>query len=610
MLLSMPSSSSAATLTCSVGPGVAEQQVNSLEFNLKELNQTVGRLRRQLRELEIETEAQILYRHQKQSVPGTPAEDSDFDPLELDRYTRVQQLSRSLTESVSDLTSLHELLDEQRRETESLLLQQGRLNTEVQESLMRTRMVPLSAYANRLRRIVRQTADALGKPATLTLVGADEELDRNVLERMITPLEHMLRNAVNHGLEPPAERARRGKPAEGEVRLAMRREGSQVVVEVSDDGAGLDLERIRRRALERGLLSADANVGEQDLMQFILEPGFSTMQEVTQIAGRGVGLDVVDAEIKQLGGALAIDSKPGEGTQFVVRLPYTLAISQALLVDVGEETYSIPLGGVEGVVRLSPQDSCAFLKGELKEYEYGGDLWRLQPLAGLVGAEPAARAEDEQDYALLLVRSGDIQRAVVVDRLRGSREIVVKSSGPQIASVRGIAGATILGDGRVVMILDLGALIRLGALRPSAEPAAAKPVAQPASLATVMVVDDSITVRRVTRRLLERQGMRVLAARDGVEALTLLQDNRPDVMLLDIEMPRMDGFELASHIRNDDELAELPIIMITSRVGEKHRSRAMEIGVDEYLGKPYQEQDLLDKINALIAPRSQREAVE
>lgn len=593
----------------SIYHGRLEQQVNSLEFNLKELHQTVGRLRRQLRELEIETEAQILYRHQRQAVPDAPVADSDFDPLELDRYTRVQQLSRSLTESVSDLTSLHELLDEQRRETESLLLQQGRVTTEVQESLMRTRMVPLSAYANRLRRIVRQTADALGKPAALSLVGADEELDRNVLERMITPLEHMLRNAVNHGLEPPAERARRGKPAEGLVRLAMRREGSQVIVEVSDDGAGLDLERIRRRALEKGLLSEDAAVGEQDLMQFILEPGFSTMQEVTQIAGRGVGLDVVDAEIKQLGGSLAIDSKPGEGTRFVVRLPYTLAISQALLVDVGEETFSIPLSGVEGVVRLSPQDSRAYLKGELKEYEYAGDLWRLQPLAELVGAALAASAEDEQGFALLLVRSGDIQRAVVVDRLRGSREIVVKSGGPQIASVRGIAGATILGDGRVVMILDLSALIRLGALRPRSEPAA-RPVIETASPTTVMVVDDSITVRRVTRRLLEKQGMRVLAARDGVEALTLLQDNRPDVMLLDIEMPRMDGFELASHVRNDAELAQLPIIMITSRVGEKHRSRAMEIGVDEYLGKPYQEQDLLDKINALIAPSSQREAVE
>ncbi len=600
--------------------GRLEQQITALGFNINELAQTIVRLRNQLRDLELETEAQILYRHEKE---GGPSSEEDFDPLEMDRYTHVQQLSRALVESVADLESVHELVDDLRRESETLLLQQSRVTTDLQDSLMRTRMVPFSGQTPRLRRIVRQTSAELAKPAKLVVEGDQAELDRSVMERMLAPLEHMLRNAISHGLEEPDERERLGKPVEGEIRMSLRREGSEVVVQVSDDGAGLNLEAIRRKAIERGLTSEGAKLNDSDIMQFILEPGFSTAKEVTQVAGRGVGMDVVDAEIKQLGGSLEIDSTVGKGTIFTVRLPFTLAISQTLLVSAAGETYAVPMVGIEGVVRVPTEQVREYLTGEMSFHEYAGERYEVRGLSSLLGREHMPEPEKGQNrIPLLLVRAGDYLAALAVDSIIGSRETVVKSVGPQVSGIRGIAGATILGDGSVVVILDLGALVRTGFVArisreaeetegheaevEAAAPAWEEPEEEEQRQTVVMVVDDSITVRRVTTRLLERQGMQALTAKDGVDALAQLQDTRPDIMLLDIEMPRMDGFEVATHIKGDEQLKSIPIIMITSRVGEKHRQRALDIGVDEYLGKPYQETELLETIHEVLGRADQQ----
>ncbi len=588
----------------SIYRGRLEQQINSLGFNLTELDQTVERLRNQLRDLELETEAQILHRY------GPEEEDrlrQEFDPLELDRYTRVQQLSRALVESVSDLTSVEELLENLRRESESLLLQQSRVATELQDTLMRTRMVSFGTQAARLRRLVRQVSAELGKHARLEVVG-EAELDRTVLDRIMPALEHMLRNAVAHGLELPEERRRRGKPEEGTLSVALHREGAQVVIVVRDDGAGLDLEAVRRKAIELGLTREGVELSDQDIIQFILEPGFSTAERVTEIAGRGVGLDVVDAEIKQLSGSLSIDSEPGAGVRFTIRLPFTLAITQGLLVRLGDETYAVALNAIEGVARLTVQEAREYLTGRQTHYRYGGTSYAVRPLSEFMGSGGRMPPEETHTVPMVLVRAGDEHVALTVDSLLGSREMVVKSVGPQIGGIRGISGATILGDGSVVLILDLIALVRSGAIMQRARETGAayeRTDAEADRGVTVMVVDDSITVRRVTTRLLESRRMKVLTAKDGVDALALLQDHHPDIMLLDIEMPRMDGYELANHMQTNEEWRDIPIVMITSRVGQKHRNRALEIGVDEYLGKPYQEADLLETINSVLARRRQ-----
>ncbi|MBV9345906.1 MAG: response regulator, partial [Gammaproteobacteria bacterium] len=413
--------------------------------------------------------------------------------------------------------------------------------------------------------------------------------------------EHMLRNAVVHGIEKPDERLKRGKSDTGKIVLELHREGAEVMVRLTDDGGGMNLKAIREKAETLGLISAGQALSDEDAMQLILEPGFSTAGAITQQAGRGVGMDVVATEIKRLGGALHMETRAGEGTIFTIRLPLTLAISHALVVRTDEEYYALPLPSVEGVLRLSKAEVLAHLGRDAPAFEYGGQKYRFQHLHSFVGLTPTELPGQDLTIPVVLVRAGEHSTGLVADELVGSREIVVKSVGPQISSIRGISGATILGDGRIVIILDIGALVR-AEWRTRAQPAPV-PRERGDRRTFALVVDDSITVRRVTQRLLERNGMRVITARDGMDAVALLQDNVPDVILLDIEMPRMDGYEVAAHVRNDPRLKDVPIIMVTSRVGEKHRARAIELGVDDYLGKPYQEAQLLDAIAPLVERR-------
>jgi chemosensory pili system protein ChpA (sensor histidine kinase/response regulator) len=573
-----------------------DQQVNSIDFNLAELARTVTRLKEQLRGLEMETEAQVLNRHQ-----DVEPRRSDFDPLELDRYSSLQQYSRALTETSSDVASIQGLLETLTREAQNLLTQQARVITELQNSLMRTRMVPFQRHVQRLTRLVRQAANDTGKRAELVVQGAAAELDRQMLERMVPPLEHMLRNAVVHGIEAPERRAALGKPDVGRISVSLERDGAEVVIVVADDGAGISVKLIREKAIALGLADPHAKLTDEEAVQLILEPGFSTAGHVTQAAGRGVGMDVVATEVKKLGGGLFIDTTPGKGSRFTIRLPFTLAISQALIVRVVEETYALPLATVEGVVRLPRNIVARHLGKDAPLFEYGGQKYRFQQLGSFVGLGATRLPESDVSMSVVLIRAGEHSTALVTDELVGSREIVVKSLGPQISGIRGIAGATILGDGRIVIILDMGSLVRS---EWRARPAETAVLDQRDRRTFALVVDDSITVRRVTQRLLERNGMRVLTAKDGVDAVSLLQEHLPDIILLDIEMPRMDGYEVAAHVRNDPRLKDIPIVMITSRVSEKHRARAIELGVDDYLGKPYQESQLLDAIEPLVNRRS------
>lgn len=577
-----------------------EQQTNAFRYNLTELDDTVSRLRGQLRQFEIEAEAQIQYRIEE---TGTASE--DFDPLEFDRFTQMQTLSRGMLESLNDLDSLRGILSNLTRESETLLLQQSRVNTDLQEGLMRTRMVPISGQVPRMRRIVRQTSEELGKKVELEITGSDNELDRTILERIMSPLEHMLRNAIAHGIEKPAVRTKSGKPETGTIRLEFSREGSDIVISVTDDGNGINLDAIREKAIARGILKADAGVHKDALIDIILESGFSTAEEVTQIAGRGVGMDVVNSEIKQLGGLLDIKTEKGQGTQFTISMPMSLSVTRALMIRAGEETYAIPLLGVESVERVAREDILRMQNEKNGSYRWLEHDYRYINLNEIMGLEENSSLieEDAKKVPVLLVRSGEHRAAIQVDGLIGSREIVVKPVGPQLSTLRGIAGATIMGDGGVVLILDLGVLIRLSSVEREetfAETEVVESVVVEKHIPVVMVVDDSITVRKVTTRLLERNNFRTVSAKDGVDALAQLQEIKPDVMLLDVEMPRMDGFELATNIRNDQHLKDLPIIMITSRTGQKHRDRAMGIGVNIYMGKPYSEGELLDNIGTLL----------
>ncbi|MFP3676010.1 Hpt domain-containing protein [Pseudomonas sp. SIMBA_041] len=578
----------------SIFRGRIEQQVNDARVTLSEMETTIERMRDQLRRLDTETQGRILSRQQ---VDAERLGYEEFDPLEMDRHSQLQQLSRALFESASDLLDLKETLDRRNQDAENLLQQQGRINTELQEGLMRTRMVPFERMLPRLKRIVRQVSSELGKDVEFIVGNAEGEMDRNVLERMAPPLEHMLRNAVDHGLESAEVRIAAGKPAKGRITLDLSREGGDMIFDIRDDGAGVPLDAVRRKAIKRGLLAADAEISDRDVLQFILQPGFSTAEKITQISGRGVGMDVVHEEVRQLGGTMVIDSVPGQGVHFRIRLPFTVSVNRALMVQCFDDQYAIPLNTIDGIVRVLPNELEGHYRLDPPRYKYAGQDYELCYLGELLKTSTRPKLLGQSlPLPVLLVQCNERHIAVQVDSMAGTREIVVKSLGPQFAAVQGLSGATILGDGRVVLILDLLAPIRAMQVPAPQQVQTQDTEVEPHKPLLVLVVDDSVTVRKVTSRLLERHGMNVLTAKDGVDAMLLLAEHMPDVMLLDIEMPRMDGFEVATQVRADERLQHLPIIMITSRTGQKHRDRAMAIGVNDYLGKPYQESVLLESI--------------
>lgn len=575
-----------------------EGEMRSLKTSLLDLTENVIRLRRQLREIEIQAEGQIQAR-----VAHTPEGQAEFDPLELDRFTRFQELTRFMAESVNDVATVQQNLLKNLDDANAAILAQSRLNRGLQQELMGVRMMPFASQDERLYRIVRQTAKDVGKRANLDIVGGQVEIDRSVLDKMLAPIEHMLRNAITHGIESREQRLAAGKPEVGEITLALAQEGNEIILSLSDDGKGLDVDRIRARAEAMGLLQAGQAADDPTLLDFIFQPGFSTASELTQLAGRGVGMDVVKTEVTALGGRVEIQSTPGQGTTFRLYLPLTLAVTQTLLVRVGTHLYAVPSTMIEQVMEMKEKQLAALR--EKGEAEWQGNHYPLHFLSHLLGDADAV-PEVRRRYWVLLLRSGSQRVAVQVDELQGNQEVVVKNIGAQLARVVGIAGATVLGDGRVVLILNPVALVSRTPVI-SLQSAGGAPVAAAhveVRSPTVMVVDDSLTVRKITSRLLAREGYEVILAKDGVDALEQLIDVTPDVILSDIEMPRMDGFDFVRNLRADERLKSLPVIMITSRTADKHRNYAFEIGANHYLGKPYDEEELLRLIAGYIKAKA------
>jgi len=569
-----------------------ESEVFAFKRHVNELSEALVRLRGHIREVEIQAETQMQATFQTQGAA------EEFDPLEFDRFTRFQEVTRFLAESVNDISTVQHILLARLGEADAALIQQTRLNRELQQDLLRVRMVPLYSVAERLYRTVRQTARDVGKRAQLDIQGGDLEIDRSVLEKVTAPLEHLLRNALAHGIEDPEVRRAAGKAEFGEIVLSARQTGNEMMLTVKDDGAGLNYARIREKAEANGLLLPGVEPTETLLAQMIFAAGFSTAETVSQVAGRGVGMDVVKSEISALGGRIDITSTPGAGTCFNIYLPLTLAMTQAVMVQAAKHDYALPAPLVQQVLELKPHElEQAMEAGELT---WRGARYPFSYLPHLLGDTEAVH-EIQRYNPVALLQSGASHAAVLLDTIEGTREIVVKNIGPQMARITGVVGATVRGDGRVILILNPVPLaLRWASLPRSAvertAPAEAVELSTALQPPLVLVVDDSLTVRKITSRLLAREGFRVDSAKDGVDALEKMHDLIPDAVLLDVEMPRMDGFELARVMRRDARLKSVPIIMITSRTADKHRNRAMEIGVNVYLGKPYQEQQLLDAI--------------
>lgn len=583
-----------------------EAELGQLRGSLTDLTGNLDRLRAQLRDIELQAESQMQSRlaQAKDTAAG-------FDPLEFDRFTRVQELTRMMAESVNDVATVQRNLQRTVEATEDDLIAQARQTRELQRDLLRTRMVEFEGISDRLYRVVRQASKDTGKQVKLDITGGSIEMDRGVLDRMTPAFEHLLRNCVAHGIESPEVRAAAGKDASGTIVIGLHHEGNDVSVEFRDDGAGLNLPAIRAKAEAQGLIQPGQDLPDEEAANLIFMPGFSTAQQVTELAGRGIGMDVVRSEVNALGGRIETSTEAGKGTNFKLVLPLTTAVTQVVMLRSGKLSIGVPANLVEVVRRATVKEiqqsynSGTFdFQGEQIPFFWSGALLQSSQRS----SEPQGRT-----IPVLVFRSAAQRIAVHVDEVLGNQEVVVKNLGPQLSRLPGLAGMTVLASGAVALIYNPVALAsvygeqarslsadqaqpdQLGQVTVSSGTTLPVEAAAP-QIPLVMVVDDSITVRRVTQRLLVREGYRVVMAADGLQALEKLQDELPAVVLSDIEMPRMDGFDLARNIRADTRLQSLPIIMITSRIAEKHREHAKELGVNHYLGKPYSEEELLSLV--------------
>ena len=579
-----------------------ETEVGQLRMSLTDMTGSLTRLRQQLRDIELQAETQMQSRLAlaKEAKAG-------FDPLEFDRFTRVQELTRMMAESVNDVATVQRTLQRTIEATEDDLVAQGRQARELQRDLLRTRMVEFESVSERLYRVVRQASKETGKQVRLDLHGGNLEMDRGMLDRMMPAFEHLLRNCVTHGIEAPQARTQAGKDAVGLITIQLRQEANDVSVQLGDDGAGLDLARIRAHGIKQGLMTASQATGDEAVANLIFLPGFSTAQEVTELAGRGIGLDVVRTEVISLGGRIKTSTVAGKGTEFTLVLPLTTAVTQVVMIRAGSMSVGVPAKVVETVRRASVIElQEAYRSGML---DVGGESVPFFWSGALLQASHFSSEGQSRTSPVVIFRSAAQRVAMHVDEVLGNREVVVKNLGPQLSGLPGLTGMSMLASGAVVLIYNPVALVAVYGKQARAwsknylDQEVARLAGRSAgnissALASprtplILVVDDSITVRRVTQRLLLRDGYRVVMAADGLQALERLQEEIPAVVLSDIEMPRMDGFDLARNIRADARTKDLPIIMITSRIAEKHNEHAVELGVNHYLGKPYSEDELL-----------------
>ena len=583
-----------------------EVELGQLRSSLGDMSDNLNRLRQQLHDIELQAETQMQSR-----LAQAKELQAGFDPLEFDRFTRLQELTRMMAESVNDVATVQRTLQRTVEATEDDLVAQARQTRELQRDLLRTRMVEFDGISDRLYRVVRLASKETGKQVRLDLLGGTIEMDRGLLDRMTPAFEHLLRNCVAHGVESPQVRTAAGKDPIGLITVHLRQEGNDVSVDFSDDGAGLDLKRIREKALMLGLVAADQTIDDQQAASMIFMPGFSTATQVTELSGRGIGMDVVRSEINAVGGRIETSTVAGQGTHFKLVLPLTTAVTQVVMVRAGDLSVGVPASVVETVRRATAKElQQAYNTGFL---DVAGEQIPFFWSGALLQSSHNTKEVQVKTTPVVIFRSAAQRIALHVDEVLGNQEVVVKNLGPQLSRLPGLAGMSVLASGAVVLIYNPVALATIygeqarALSTDRAEPhmleSADDQAPQQMSLAPaapkiplILVVDDSITVRRVTQRLLQREGYRVAMAADGLQALERLQEERPTVVLSDIEMPRMDGFDLARNIRADPRLSDLPIVMITSRIAGKHREHAKELGVDHYLGKPYSEDELMSLV--------------
>ncbi len=534
--------------------------------------------------------------HQPAGEGGHTASDeknASFDPLELDRYNELHGATRSLVEVCADAREIGVALEDDVANIQHDLRQQNQLNKDLQFQVISTRMTPVESLAARLMRNVRQTCQQTGKEASLVITGGNILVDGDVLNKLADPLLHILRNAVDHGIEDAATREIGGKPRGGLIKLDFARQGSSVTVHVKDDGRGLDYARIREKALLNGLISNQQNFSNAELARLTLLPGFSTRSEVSEISGRGVGMDVVASRLQELKGSVEIYSESGKGCEITLRFQASLITQQSLLVEAAHQIFAIPIHNIEQA--LSP------LEGDLSNR---ANVWMLRlnnvehevvDLAKLTGYPSVPLNEKiiaAHPKVLIRVDGGSV--AVLVDKVVDSRDLIVKNMGRYLPNVHGISGAALLGDGTVVPLLNVQELVA----KPIAVSSAAAQLAEAAKKQTrrVLIVDDSLSVRKSLTQLLEDSAFEVVGAGDGLDAIRMLETFKPHVICTDLEMPNMNGLELTEHLRRRADTRDLPIIMITSRSMDKHRDQAKRAGVNFYVTKPYTDADLLQQV--------------
>jgi chemosensory pili system protein ChpA (sensor histidine kinase/response regulator) len=550
---------------------------------------------------------------------------SEFSELEMDRYDDFNILSRSLTEISADITEVLTQLGGFVRRVDSDVDEFTKLAHRLQDEITQARMVPIGNLHTRLSRTVRDAAKASGKRAELKLEGAETELDNNIIQQISDPLIHLVRNAVAHGIEREEDRYEQGKCDVGTVTVRAYHRGNHIFVEVEDDGRGIDYEKVRALAVEYGLAYGDAaaNLTQEQLLDFLFQPGFTTAARKTELAGRGVGLDVVRSNLIALNGEIQVDSNPGLGTRFTLKVPLTLVISQALFVRCGQTMFAVPLTFIQEIRRVST-DEIRESEGKLSTRVRGveTELIRVDVALGLEPIQPV-----NNYYRVVLVSATGRQVGLVVEDVVRKDEIVIKNLGGYLRRIKMFPGATIAPDGTLILLLDVNRLISTEAIErpvvaaespatatrasaarifaPGAEAVAQGTIPQEAidivrEEKVVILVDDSISVRKFVGRMLEKSGYRVKLASDGLEALELIAQTRCDLVVTDLEMPRTNGYELLSHLRNDPQTRALPVMVVTSRAGAKHRERAIKEGAAAFLTKPVQEDHFITAVGRLI----------